>query len=102
MGVRDVKGAADEPPRRCAIPASETNSKGAVSGAPFSVAGKDLNLRPPGYEPPRLCTRVPPWSAEMQAPEPGFGRGRAFRRNTVTSQRKQDACKTLQAQVAER
>ena len=25
-----------------------------------------MNLRPPGYEPPRLCTRVPPYSAEMQ------------------------------------
>jgi hypothetical protein len=31
--------------------------------APFAVAGQDLNLRPPGYEPPRLGTRVPPYSA---------------------------------------
>ena len=35
---------------------------------PFAVAGQDLNLRPPGYEPPRLCTRVPPYSAEIQTP----------------------------------
>jgi site-specific DNA recombinase len=31
-----------------------------------SIAGAGLNLRPPGYEPPRFCTRVPPYSAEMQ------------------------------------
>ena len=29
--------------------------------------GQGLTLRPPGYEPPRLCTRVPPYSAEMQS-----------------------------------
>ena len=34
----------------------------------FSSGGKDLNLRPPGYEPPRVCRRVPLYSAEMQAP----------------------------------
>jgi hypothetical protein len=26
------------------------------------------HMRPPGYEPRRSCTRVPPYSAEMQAP----------------------------------
>src|SRR5262249_27019096 len=35
----------------------------ALFPGPFRVAGQDLNLRPPGYEPPRLCIRVPPYSA---------------------------------------
>src|SRR5262249_6855890 len=38
-----------------------------------SIAGQDLNLRPPRYEPPRLCTPVPPYSAEMQAPKTVLG-----------------------------
>jgi hypothetical protein len=33
----------------------------------FAVAGIDLNLRPPGYEPPRSGTRIPRCFAEMQA-----------------------------------
>ena len=33
MGVHHVKGASDEPGRRCARPASETTAKGDVSGA---------------------------------------------------------------------
>jgi len=34
--------------------------------APSAVGGQDLNLRPSGYEPPRSCIRVPPYSGEMQ------------------------------------
>jgi hypothetical protein len=34
----------------------------------LSSRGQDLNLRPPGYEPPRSCTRMPPCSAETPAP----------------------------------
>jgi hypothetical protein len=56
-----------------------------------------LNLRPPGYEPPRLCTRVPPCSVELQTPSRFSGRCGAFRRNTVTSLRKPGACRTLAA-----
>jgi hypothetical protein len=63
----------------------------------FLVAGQDLNLRPPGYEPPRSGTRVPPSFRRKTDPEPVFGLGRALRRNTVTSLRKLDACKTLAA-----
>jgi hypothetical protein len=41
-------------------------SRRARPGLP--VAGQELNLRPPGYEPPQLCKCMPPCSAETSAP----------------------------------
>src|SRR6266487_398302 len=41
--------------------------KSPVSGH-FSVAGRDLNPRLSGYEPPRLCTRMRPYSTETPTP----------------------------------
>jgi hypothetical protein len=42
---------------------------------------------------------MPPYSAETPGSEPVLGRDRAFRRNTVTSRRKPDACRTLAAEA---
>ena len=39
--------------------------------------GQDLNLRPPGYEPPRSCTRVPPYSAKRTL-QARFAHGRCI------------------------
>ena len=53
-----------------------------------------MNLRPPGMS--RL-DRVHAFAVFRRnaGSEPVFGRGRAFRRNTVTSLRKPDACRVL-------
>src|SRR5262249_46347419 len=59
--------------------------------------GQDLNLRPPGYEPPRSCIRIPPYSAEKRARSRFSPTTIAFRRKTVTSPRKSCACRTLAA-----
>jgi hypothetical protein len=61
-----------------------------------SIAGAGFEPATSGYEPPRLGTRVPPCSAEVQAqgrigPQPF-----AFRRNTVTSPRKRMLAERLQ------
>jgi hypothetical protein len=64
----------------------------------FAIAGAGFEPATPGVmSRPRLCTRMPPYSVEMQAPSQVRSKPFAFRRHTVTSLRKHDACRRLQS-----
>jgi PhnB protein len=94
MGVHDVKGAADEPAPEGA-PFLPRKTQKAPFPALFAVAGRDLNPRPPGYEPPRFGTRVPSNSVENAGSEPEWLTTVALTRRHPAEAR---CCRTLAAE----